>query len=102
MLSREDTNKLSESCQNKYYIEKRLYDFLEKIDLMSERRVKERIDMKNVTAKDIMTKPVVSAKKHASARDIALKILSGLYSGMPVTDEDGKVIGVVTEYDLLA
>ena len=58
--------------------------------------------MKNVTAKDIMTKPVVSAKKHASARDIALKIISGLYSGMPVTNEDGKVIGVVTEYDLLA
>ena len=24
-----------------------------------------------------------------------------LYSGMPVTDEDGKVIGVVTEFDLL-
>jgi CBS domain-containing protein len=58
--------------------------------------------MKNITAKDIMTKPVVAAKKHASARDIALQILKGLYSGMPVTDEDGKVIGVVTEYDLLA
>jgi CBS domain-containing protein len=75
------------SGQNKYYIET---------------RVKERIDMKNVTAKDIMTKPVVSARKYASARDIALQIFSGLYSGMPVTDEDGKVIGVVTEYDLLA
>jgi predicted transcriptional regulator len=58
--------------------------------------------MKKVTAGDIMTKLVVAARKHASARDIALKILSELYSGMPVTDEDGKVIGVVTEYDLLA
>jgi len=58
--------------------------------------------MNHVTAKDIMTKPVVAAKKHASARDIAHQILSGLYSGMPVTEEDGKVIGVVTEYDLLA
>ena len=58
--------------------------------------------MKNVTARDIMTKPVVAARKHASAKDIALQILSGLYSGMPVTDESGKVIGVVTEYDLLA
>jgi CBS-domain-containing membrane protein len=58
--------------------------------------------MKKVTAGDIMTKPVVAARKHASARDIALQILSGLYSGMPVTDEDGKVAGIVTEYDLLA
>jgi CBS domain-containing protein len=38
---------------------------------------------------------------NASARDIGMQILSGLYSGMPVTDEDGKVIGVITEFDLL-
>lgn len=57
--------------------------------------------MKDLKAKDIMTRPVVSARKNASARDIALQLLSGLYSGMPVTDENGKVIGVVTEYDLL-
>lgn len=57
--------------------------------------------MKDMKAKDIMMRPVVSARKNASARDIALQILSGLYSGMPVTDENGKVIGVVTEFDLL-
>ncbi len=57
--------------------------------------------MKELKAKDIMTRPVVSARKNASARDIAMQVLSGLYSGMPVTDEDGKVIGVVTEFDLL-
>jgi predicted transcriptional regulator len=57
--------------------------------------------MKDMKAKDIMVRPVVSARKNASARDIALQILSGLYSGMPVTDENGKVIGVVTEFDLL-
>jgi CBS domain-containing protein len=57
--------------------------------------------MKDLKAKDIMTRPVVSARKNASARDIAMQVLSGLYSGMPVTDEDGKVIGVVTEFDLL-
>lgn len=58
--------------------------------------------MKDLKARDIMTRPVVSAKKNASARDIALQLLSGLYSGMPVTDDDGKVIGVVTEFDLLS
>lgn len=58
--------------------------------------------MKDLKARDIMTRPVVSAKKNASARDIALQLLSGLYSGMPVTDDAGKVIGVVTEFDLLS
>ena len=57
--------------------------------------------MKDLKAKDMMTRPVVSARKNASTRDIALQLLSGLYSGMPVTDDDGKVIGVVTENDLL-
>jgi CBS domain-containing protein len=57
--------------------------------------------MKHLKAKDVMTRPVVSARKNASARDIALQLLSGLYSGMPVTDENGRVVGIVTEFDLL-
>lgn len=57
--------------------------------------------MKELKAKDIMTRPVLSARKNASARDIALQLLSGLFSGMPVTDEEGRVIGMVTEFDLL-
>jgi CBS domain-containing protein len=57
--------------------------------------------MRDLKARDIMTRPVLSARKNASARDIALQLLSGLFSGMPVTDEDGRVIGMVTEYDLL-
>ena len=57
--------------------------------------------MKDLTALDIMVRPVVSARRGASARDIALQLLTGLYSGMPVTDEEGRVVGVVTELDLL-
>ena len=57
--------------------------------------------MKGLKARDIMTRPVVSARKSASARDVAMQLLCGLYSGMPVTDEKGKVEGVVTELDLL-
>ena len=57
--------------------------------------------MKNLRASDIMIRPVVSARKNASARDVALQVLTGLYSGMPVTDETGRVIGVITELDLL-
>lgn len=54
-----------------------------------------------LTAADMMMRPVVSARKRASARDIALQLLTGLYSGMPVTDEEGRVVGVITELDLL-
>jgi CBS domain-containing protein len=57
--------------------------------------------MKGLKARDIMTRPVVSARKTASARDVAMQLLCGLYSGMPVTDERGKVEGVITELDLL-
>ncbi len=57
--------------------------------------------MKNLKAKDVMMRPVVSARKNASARDIAMQLLSGLYSGLPVTDDAGKVIGIVSEFDLL-
>jgi predicted transcriptional regulator len=57
--------------------------------------------MKGLKARDVMTRPVVSARKSASARDVAMQLLCGLYSGMPVTDQNGKVVGVITELDLL-
>ena len=50
---------------------------------------------------EVMVRPVVSARKNASARDIALQLMNGLYSGMPVTNDDGKVVGIITEIDLL-
>ena len=48
-----------------------------------------------------MTRPAISARKDTPAKDIAFEIFYGFFSGMPVTDENGKVIGVVTELDLL-
>ena len=57
--------------------------------------------MKGLKASDVMVRPVVSARKNASARDIALQLLTGFYSGMPVTDDRGHIIGVVTEFDLI-
>lgn len=58
--------------------------------------------MKGKKAKDLMARPVVSARENASVRDISLQLLTGFYSGMPVTDEDGNVVGMVTEFDILA
>lgn len=57
--------------------------------------------MKDLKASQVMVRPVVAAKRNASARDIALQLLNGLYSGLPVTDDEGTVIGIVTELDLL-
>jgi len=58
--------------------------------------------MKNLKASDVMTRPVVSARPKASARDVVLQLTTGLYSGMPVTEEDGKIVGIITELDLLS
>lgn len=57
--------------------------------------------MENLKASDVMVRPVVSAKENASARDVALKLGSGHHSGMPVTNEKGELIGIVTELDIL-
>jgi len=57
--------------------------------------------VKDLKASDIMVRPVVTATRNALARDIALQLLTGLYSGIPVADDEGRVIGVVTEFDLL-
>lgn len=59
------------------------------------------MEITNLKARDIMKRPVISTKKNASARDIALQLVSGLFSGMPVIDDEGRVIGVITEHDLL-
>jgi CBS domain-containing protein len=52
-------------------------------------------------ARDIMNTRVTAATPRAVARDLALQLLSGMYSGLPVIDSKSKVIGVVTEFDLL-
>jgi CBS domain-containing protein len=55
----------------------------------------------NLKSEAIMTRPAISAMKYTSAKEIAFEIFYGFFSGIPVTDENGEVIGVVTELDLL-
>ena len=52
-------------------------------------------------ARDVMNRRVTAATLRAVGRDVALQLLSGMYSGLPVVDADGRVAGVVTEFDLL-
>ena len=52
-------------------------------------------------AKDVMQQPVIAASPRASLRDIAWQILKYGFSGMPVAEADGKVLGVITEADIV-
>lgn len=56
---------------------------------------------KELVAKDIMNKTLIAAKKEATGRHLAEKLLSGKYSGMPVVDNANNIIGIISEFDLL-
>ncbi len=52
--------------------------------------------------RDIMTASVVTVRSDTSYRDMVAMIRRHRVSGLPVVDDDGKVVGVVSETDLLA
>jgi CBS domain-containing protein len=53
------------------------------------------------TVKDVMSTHVIAARKGASFKEMAEKLREHRVSAFPVVDKDGKVIGVVSEADLL-
>ena len=52
-------------------------------------------------AVDIMTRRVITIREDATVRDAARLMLQDDLSGLPVVDHDGKLVGIVTEGDLL-
>lgn len=52
-------------------------------------------------AKDVMTQAVVTAPPDATIRDIAEMLLERRISAVPVVDADGRVVGIVSEGDLM-
>ena len=54
------------------------------------------------TVRDVMTTRVVAVRKDASFKDIAALLAEHRVSAFPVVDDEGKVIGVVSEADLLS
>ncbi len=52
--------------------------------------------------RDIMSASVVTVRTDTSFRDMVALVRRHRVSGLPVVDEDGKVLGVVSETDLLA
>jgi CBS domain-containing protein len=54
-----------------------------------------------LTAKDVMERPVLAATPQAALRDVAIRLVANEISGMPVAAPDGRVVGVVTESDIV-
>ncbi len=52
-------------------------------------------------ARDIMTTPVITVRVDASIKDAAALLLRHGISGAPVVDDEGRLVGVVTEADLI-
>ena|SRR3989344_339869 len=54
-----------------------------------------------VFAKDIMTKEVIAVHIDTPLLDVAKVLAEHNFDGVPVTDSDNKLLGLVTEYDLI-
>jgi CBS domain-containing protein len=55
----------------------------------------------NATVKDVMSTHVIAVREIASFKEIATRLREQRVSAFPVIDLDGRVIGVVSEADLL-
>ena len=51
-------------------------------------------------ARDVMVSPVITASKTSTVREIAKLLLEKRISAVPVVDDAGKIVGILTESDL--
>lgn len=57
--------------------------------------------MNNKTAKDIMTSDVIVAKQSDSVASVAKLLIKEKIGGLPVVNEEYKVVGIISETDIL-
>ncbi len=55
-----------------------------------------------ITAKDIMAKDVITVRPETSIEELARILIENRISGAPVVDDNGNLIGIVTENDLIS
>jgi CBS domain-containing protein len=55
-----------------------------------------------MTAKQIMTRDVITVRPTTSVKELAMTLIKNQISGAPVADRNGKIIGVVSEADIVA
>jgi CBS domain-containing protein len=54
-----------------------------------------------LNAHDLMSPQVVVAKENTNAEQISARLLAGEFNGVPVVDDNGIVVGIVTALDIL-
>jgi CBS domain-containing protein len=57
--------------------------------------------MEEKTAQDIMTKDVITISKDATLADLSKLLLKNKISGLPVIDEEGRLVGMATDADII-
>ena len=57
--------------------------------------------MQELLAKDIMVKKVITINRNASVGKLSELLLKNKISGVPVVDDNGKMVGIATEGDLI-
>lgn len=54
------------------------------------------------TAKDIMSSKLIVAKEGMNIEDAVKLLVNNKITGLPVVDANGKMIGILSEYDIIA
>jgi len=52
-------------------------------------------------ARDVMVSPVITAEENATVQDVAKTMVTRRISAVPIVDEAGTLVGIVTEADLM-
>jgi len=55
-----------------------------------------------MNAKDIMTRDIITVSPSMSVKNLAMALIKNQISGAPVAGKNGKIVGVVSEADLIA
>jgi CBS domain-containing protein len=53
-------------------------------------------------AKDVMTRDIITVSPTIKVKDLALILIKNQISGAPVADKKGKILGIVSEADIVA
>ena len=52
-------------------------------------------------ARDVMVAPVITVKSHSTVKEVAKTLVDRRISAVPVVDDAGKLIGIISEGDLM-
>lgn len=53
-------------------------------------------------AKDIMTREIITVSPTMTVKNLAMTLIKNQISGAPVADKNGKILGIVSEADIVA